>query len=106
MAEYQGTALVSVPIISGLLFQLNNFGSHSDLVSSVSVPIISGLLFQLEDSLTSRGVLSRFSPHYIGSSFSTRQGSAFQQQSAPVSVPIISGLLFQLNSSGGSLRLM
>jgi len=62
---------VSVPIISGLLFQpyLGFFGSPG--TGEVSVPIISGLLFQPLRKRPTLRLFLRFSPHYIGSSFST-----------------------------------
>ncbi len=87
---------VSVPIISGLLFQRTYWMLKATLPYSVSVPIISGLLFQLGsigcDLPSPAGFQSPlyrvfffnrsirfpvrlsfpgFSPHYIGSSFST-----------------------------------
>jgi len=42
------------------------------------------------------GLRIRFSPHYIGSSFSTIAQSGPLSLAPSVSVPIISGLLFQL----------
>jgi len=63
--------IVSVPIISGLLFQQKELTIGSQKLDLVSVPIISGLLFQLLVGCLPAYSESGFSPHYIGSSFST-----------------------------------
>ena len=114
-------SLVSVPIISGLLFQQPKNLAPAPFLKSFS-PHYIGSSFSTLDHLIRRHRFYRFSPHYIGSSFSTLSaacryiqswrfsphyiGSSFSTQpeklghrsGSHVSVPIISGLLFQLQA--------
>jgi len=97
--------LVSVPIISGLLFQPKGPKLVLSSMAYVSVPIISGLLFQLRLQIE-KGIpywFQCFSPHYIGSSFSTsshppKHGLKFRFQS-----PLYRVFFFNENKPGWAL---